>query len=135
MAEDLLTYLAGKEAMGFEPRPYYSPDGDFLTFFFREDDHYAERVDDLLTVYHSMENHEPVGYKIKGVRLIFETLGEFGVEVEGGEVSMGFLFLSGALSPDGEPEAVQRDRQPNQEHSNQSKGTRRMLTSHAPGPS
>ena len=60
MAEDLMSYLDGREATGFEPRPFYSPDGDFLTFYFREDDHYAERVDELLTVYLSMDTQELV---------------------------------------------------------------------------
>ena len=102
MAEDLMTYLAGREATRFEPRPFYSPDGDFLTFYFRDEDHYAERVDELLTVYRSMENHELIGCKIKGVSRILDTLGRFGVEVEDGEMRMSFLFLSGALNPDGD---------------------------------
>jgi len=98
MAEDLVTYLGGREAKAFEPRPFYSPDGDFLTFFFREDDHYAERVDELLTVYLSMETKELVGCKIKGVRRILDTLGKLGVLVDGGEAKLSFFFLSGAFS-------------------------------------
>ena len=98
MAEDLMSYLDGREATGFEPRPFYSPDGDFLTFYFREDDHYAERVDELLTVYLSMDTQELVGCKIKGVRRILDTLGKLGVLVDDGEVKMSFLFLSGAFS-------------------------------------
>lgn len=98
MAEDLMSYLDGREATGFEPRPFYSPDGDFLTFYFREDDHYAERVDELLTVYLSMDTQELVGCKVKGVRRILDTLGKLGVLVDDGEVKMSFLFLSGAFS-------------------------------------
>lgn len=95
MADDLMSYLEGREAAGFEPHPYYSADGDFLTFFFRGDDHYEERIDKLLTVYRSMENDELVGWKIKGVRHILDTLGKFGIEGDG--VRMNFLFLSGAF--------------------------------------
>ena len=97
MAQDLMTYLEGRESAGFEPHPYYSPDGDFLTFFFRDDDHYAERVDELLTVYLSMKDGELVGCKIKGVRRILDTLDKFGVEIEDGGLLLSFLFLSGAL--------------------------------------
>jgi len=98
MAEDLMSYLDGREATGFEPRPFYSPDGDFLTFHFREDDHYAERVDELLTVYLSMDTQELVGCKVKGVRRILDTLGKLGVLVDDGEIKMSFLFLSAAFS-------------------------------------
>lgn len=100
MAEDLMTYLEGREARGFEPRPFYSRDGDFLTFFFRDADHNAERVDELLTVFLAVTDGELVGCKIKGVRRILETLGKFGVEVDDGEVKLSFFFLGGALAPE-----------------------------------
>jgi hypothetical protein len=96
MAEDLMTYLSGRKAHGFEPRPFYSPDGDFLTFYFRGDEHYAERVDELLTIYLSMDGDELIGCKIKGVRRILDTLGKFGVEVSGQDMQLSFLFLPGA---------------------------------------
>ena len=93
-----MSYLDGREATGFEPRPFYSPDGDFLTFYFRKDDYYAERVDELLTVNLSMDTQELVGCKVKGVRRILDTLGKLGVLVDDREVKMSFLFLSGAFS-------------------------------------
>jgi hypothetical protein len=102
MAEDLMTYLSGTDAKGFEPHPYYSSDGDFLTFYFRDADHFAERVDELLTVYLSMDTSELVGCKIKGVRRILETLGRFGVNVSDGNLRLSFLFLPGAFSREDE---------------------------------
>ena len=97
-----MTYLSGREAAGFEPHPYYSSDGDFLTFFFRDADHFAECVDELLTVYLSMDTNELVGYKIKGVHRILDTLGRFGVKVSDGDIQLSFLFLSGAFSREDE---------------------------------
>jgi hypothetical protein len=102
MADDLMTYLSGREATGFEPKPFYSQDGDFLTFFFIDADHYADRVDDRLTVYLSMDTGELVGCKIKGVRRILDTLGRFGINLTDGHVQLSFLFLPGAMSREGD---------------------------------
>ena len=69
MAESLTDYLKGKEVIGFESRPVYSRDGDFITLFLQGDDYYAERVDELLTVYLATRNGELLGCQIKGIQL------------------------------------------------------------------
>lgn len=51
----------------FEPSATYDPDGDRIEFIARPDSFYAERVDDLVTVYYSHETNEIVGSLIKGV--------------------------------------------------------------------
>jgi hypothetical protein len=81
----------------FESRPLYSPDGDFLTLFLQDEEYYAERVDELLTVYHSIATDELIGCEIKGVQRLLETLGEFGMSVEDADVELKFLFLAGAI--------------------------------------
>jgi hypothetical protein len=96
MADNLTEYLAGREAKGFRRVPHYFRDGDHVTFYVRDDLAFAERVDDLLTVYISEESKELVGCKIKGVRRILETLGHFCVMVEDESVRLGLLFLAGA---------------------------------------
>lgn len=97
MAESLTDYLKDKDVIGFESRPVYSRDGDFITLFLQDEDHYAERVDELLTVYHSTRNDALIGCKIKGVQLLLDTLGKFGVRVDDGEVELNLLFVAGAL--------------------------------------
>jgi hypothetical protein len=97
MAETLIDYLKDKEPRGFEARPIYSADGDFITLYLKDEDSYAERVDELLTVYLSVENRSLVGCKIKGVRRLLKTLGDFGVSIDGEDVSVNLLFLAGAL--------------------------------------
>lgn len=92
-----MDYLNGKAVIGFESRPIYSRDGDFITLFLKDEDYYAERVDELLTAFHSTKTDELVGCTIKGVQLLLETLGKFGVSVDDGEVQMNFLFVAGAL--------------------------------------
>jgi hypothetical protein len=98
MADNLTAYLEGKTAKGFEPRPVYSPDGDFLTFYFRNDEAYAERVDEVLTVYRAIESRELVGCKIKGVRRLVENLRNFGVSIapDDGSIRLNLLVLSAA---------------------------------------
>ena len=78
-AKDLKEFVRANPCKGFTPRPYYSREGDFLTYYFRDVDHYAHRVDSALTVYLSMEGNKLVGFKIKGVRVITETLGLFNI--------------------------------------------------------
>jgi len=101
MANDLMNYLAGKDVGQFMPRPHYSREGDFLTFFFRDDEAIAERIDELLTVYLSAQTRELVGAKIKGVQRILSTLGSFGVTITDEDLTLGMLFLAGmAVSKD-----------------------------------
>jgi hypothetical protein len=97
MAETLIDYLKDNDPRGFVARPIYSADGDFITIYLRDQDSYAERVDELLTVYLSVENHSLVGCKIKGVRRLLKTLGDFGVSISGKDISLNLLFLVGAL--------------------------------------
>jgi len=91
----------------FTPRPRYSSTGDCLFFYFREDKSWADRVDELLTVYRAFESREVVGFKLKNVALLKKHLGTFLVEFETKEVSIYLLFtrmlqwkLEGVTSPD-----------------------------------
>jgi hypothetical protein len=106
MHDDLMEFLETKEPLGFESRPTYSPDGDFLTFYFRADEAYAERVDELLTVFRAIDSHELVGCKVKGVRRIVQTIRNFGVTIrpEWGH-PLSLLFMSAAC---GKPPELQK---------------------------
>jgi hypothetical protein len=101
MAENLTEYLRGRKAKRFVPRPMYFPDGDFVSYFLKDERAYARRVDDLLTVYVSMKTDELVGCKIKGVRRLLKKLGEFGVMIDDREGAvLGLLFLAAASLTD-----------------------------------
>jgi len=76
MAEDLMEYLATAKCEKFEPKPMYSAQGDFLTIFFRDDDAYERRVDELLTLYFSESANELVGCKINRISALLRTLGQ-----------------------------------------------------------
>ena len=96
MAQDLMEYLKTHPPQGFRPIPHYFPQGDFVTYYFRNDPSFAERVDDLLTVFLTFDTKELVGCKIKGVKHILQTAGDFGVTLDDGDVQLGLFFFVGA---------------------------------------
>ena len=97
MAPTLMEYLAGKKCEVFIASPHYFQDGDFVTYFYRDDLAYEERIDELLTVYRSIDTQEMVGCKIKGVRRILQELGNFGVFIDDGQMLLGMLFMAAAM--------------------------------------
>ena len=59
--------LLASSATEFRPTATYDPDGDCIEFLAKPDPFYAERVDDLVTVYRSQETHEVVGSLTQGI--------------------------------------------------------------------
>ena len=57
--------LLAKPAEQFKPTATYDRDGDCIEFLAKPDPFYAERVDDLVTVYYSQETGEVIGSLIK----------------------------------------------------------------------
>src|SRR5438128_9031297 len=49
-----------------QPTAVYDPDGDCIEFLAKPEPFYAERIDDLVTVYYSQETREVIGSLIKG---------------------------------------------------------------------
>jgi hypothetical protein len=101
MAKELTQYLKSHPAQGFVSRPQYFADGDFVSYFLTNERCYAQRVDSVLTMYHSMTTHDLVGCKIKGVRRLLDKLGKFNVLIEDTEgTQLGLLFLAAASLSD-----------------------------------
>ena len=94
-----------QSAPAFQPTTTYDPDGDCIEFIVKPDPFYAERIDDLLTVYYSQESNEIIGSLIKGVskfcRQMSERMAGFKIEIEDGPVRLEHLFLAKlwALNP------------------------------------
>lgn len=80
----------------FKPVSYYDSDGDCIEFFFSDDDYYAERVDELLTVYYSRQSGKIIGSLIKGVRKLYQNVISrypgFSIEVQDGKIRLAHLF-------------------------------------------
>ncbi len=93
MAQDLKQYLAEHPCKGFKAVPHYFPGEDFVTYYHRDERCYSRRVDSLLTVYLSLETHQLVGCKIKGVRQLLERVSAVWRERSAGAHQAGLLLL------------------------------------------
>jgi hypothetical protein len=101
MATTLNDYLKENPGAGFRSVPQYFAEGDFLVYFMKDRPHFAERLDDIVTVYLDLDTKELVGCKVKGVRHILKTADEFGVYLDGDTVRLAFLIFAGAASNQG----------------------------------
>ena len=82
------------ETKAFVPSPLYTPEGDSLTFYIKDEESYRERIDELLTVYRSITTNLIIGCQIKGVRHKLDQLSKFLVTVTTQELELGLLFLA-----------------------------------------
>jgi hypothetical protein len=106
--------LLARPAEQFEPTATYDPDGDCIEFLAKPDPFYAERVDDLLTVYYSQDTGEVIGSLLKGVsrfcKQMLEKMPGFQVEVHDGRVRLVHIFRarlwSSKLNPQDMPALV-----------------------------
>jgi hypothetical protein len=81
-----------QDAPAFQPTAVYDADGDCIEFLSRPDPFYAERVDDLVTVYRSQDNGEIIGSLIKGVHPLLEKHPGLRIEVQDGRVRLVHLI-------------------------------------------
>jgi hypothetical protein len=101
--------LAG-DADEFQPTATYDADGDCIEFLAKPDPFYAERIDDLVTVYYSQETGELIGSHLKGVSKFIAEVAErmpgFKVEVHDGPVRLVHIFRARLWSIGGDPHAL-----------------------------
>lgn len=102
--------LLARPAEQFEPTAIYDPDGDCIEFLAKPDAFYAERVDDLVTVYYSQETNEVIGSLIKGVsRFCDDLLAKmpgFKIEIHDGRVRLLHIFLARLWSSERDPRGL-----------------------------
>lgn len=88
--------LYARPADQFRPSAVYDRDGDCIEFIAKSDPFYAERIDDLVTVYYSQETGELVGSLIKGVSKFCAEMAEsmpgFRIEIHDGPVHLMHIF-------------------------------------------
>jgi hypothetical protein len=88
--------LLARSADEFVPTATVDPDGDCIEFLAKPDSFYAQRVDDLVTVYYSQETNEVVGSFIKGIsgfcKTLSETMPGFQIEIRDGKVRLVHIF-------------------------------------------
>lgn len=102
--------LLARPAEEFEPVATYDPDGDCIEFLAKPDAFYAERVDDLVTVYFSQETGEVIGSLVKGVsafcKKTLERMPGFRIVVQAGRVRLEHIFLARLWSLERDPTAL-----------------------------
>lgn len=85
----------------FAASAYYDHDGDCIEFFAKADPYYAKRIDDLVTVYLSMDTDEVVGSLIKGVKQFIREAQKVSknaaVIIDDGKVRISHLLLLGPI--------------------------------------
>jgi len=102
--------LLAQPAERFRPVATYDPDGDCIEFLAKPDPFYAERVDDLVTVYYSQETGEVIGSYLKGVSKfchdMLQRMPGFRIEIHDGPVSLQHIFLARLWSAAGAPDDI-----------------------------
>jgi hypothetical protein len=88
--------LLARPAEYFSSAVTYDPDGDCIEFVAKPDPFYAERVDDLVTVYYSQETDEVIGSLIKGVSKfcneVLQKIPGFQIEIHDGPIRLVHIF-------------------------------------------
>jgi len=91
----------------FEPVVTYDRDGDCIEFLSRADNFYAERIDDLVTVYYSQETNEVIGSLLKGVSKfcadLLEKMPALKIVIKDGPTKLEHIFLARLCSFDRPP--------------------------------
>lgn len=94
--------LANREPI-FKPYARYCSDSDRLEVFIGGDDAYAERIDDVLTVYWSEDQGDALmGCEMRGVHELVRAAGAVGIEIAGSGMARLSALLAAyqALYPD-----------------------------------
>ncbi|HZK80971.1 MAG TPA: hypothetical protein VFC46_07890 [Humisphaera sp.] len=81
-----------QDAPPFQPIATYDPDGDCIEFLVKPDSFYAERIDDLVTVYYSQESKEIIGSLIKGIHGFLKRHPGLNIDIQDGRVRLVHLF-------------------------------------------
>jgi hypothetical protein len=81
-----------QDAPAFQPSAAYDSDGDCIEFLIKPDPFYAERLDDLVTVYFSQETKEIIGSLIKGVHGLLKKHPGLNIDIQDGRVRLVHLF-------------------------------------------
>lgn len=99
--------VAGAGAPEFSAEPWYNPYGDCIQFLGANEAVYADRVDEIVTLYRAQRDNRAVGFQIKGVRAIIERFGLRGVQIgasaRGRELVAVSLLLLAALKEAPQP--------------------------------
>jgi hypothetical protein len=97
MAENLTDFMKELEATkpgSFTPGAYYyGREEDSLTLYLRNEESYAHRLNNLVTIFLSTNKDELVGCQVKGLRRKLLSDGSFGIAIHReGRLHLGLFF-------------------------------------------
>src|SRR5258706_14690007 len=95
-------FVSGPSGQKGTQEPWYNPDGDCIIYQTTDEAIVADRIDESLTIYRSVESGKAIGFQIKGVAAIVGRFGWDGIQIEWSEdnqqelkrVSMHALLLA-----------------------------------------
>ncbi|HEV57176.1 MAG TPA: hypothetical protein ENN87_06720 [Phycisphaerales bacterium] len=85
------------QTRGGRPVAYYDKDGDCIEFLATHANFWAERIDDLVTVYYDEQTDEVIGSLLKGVSTFIKKHPNCAICVEAGKVRLAHLFIAGGM--------------------------------------
>jgi hypothetical protein len=77
--------------------PWYNSVGDCIEFQITQEAYVADRIDNFLTIYRSIDKNEPIGFQIKDVKALVEKCGAAGLEIECGTDGDELISVSAVL--------------------------------------
>lgn len=97
MAEDLRSFMSTLEAQKAPdftaPQVHYGYNEDSLLFYFRNEESYARRLNNFVTVFLTFEGDELVGCQVKGLRRKLENDGTCSLLIaKEGKLQLGLFF-------------------------------------------
>jgi hypothetical protein len=100
--EQAVFNIADNPVKSFSPFVFYNKAGDCIEFYVSQNDYYAERIDDYLTLFLDMNTDEIVGFMIKNIKQILNKIDTsklaWSFIVNDDEVQLGVLFTAIFLS-------------------------------------
>ncbi|MEA3368004.1 MAG: hypothetical protein U9R68_07820 [Planctomycetota bacterium] len=78
----LESMMEGEGKPEFRAKPWYNPHGDCIIYQIADEAVVAERVDEVLTIYHSAFDGRPVGFQVKGVGAMIRKFGLEALAIE-----------------------------------------------------
>ena len=97
MEEHFLAHMMeGKPS--FKAEPWYNPYGDCVVYKMANEAAVADRIDELLTIYRSVEDDRAIGFQIKGVLAIIKKFGYSGLRIASKSVDPFIACLRATLA-------------------------------------
>jgi hypothetical protein len=107
-AAELMAFLkANPPEKKFVPYTFLNKEADALTVYFEGDPDYSKRLNDHVTLFLSLDTHEIVGCRIKGISGIISDLPNFlRIQHHGIELSIVFLSFRGGAEDEATRNAI-----------------------------